>query len=46
MGGWFVAILFFNILGRVRVKPNWVENIEKQESHRQRRRCLYLNMEV
>ena len=41
-----VVILFFNILGLVRVNPNWVDNLEKQESHREGRRCLYLNMEV
>jgi hypothetical protein len=45
IGGWFVVILVFNILGLVRVNPNWVDNLEKQESHRGSPYCLYIKME-
>jgi len=42
IGGWFVVILVFNILGPVRVNPNWVENLEKQEVYGGRSYCLYI----
>lgn len=45
-GGRVIVILFFNILGLVRVKPNWLDNLEKQEVDRERPYCLYIKEEI
>ena len=37
-----VVILLFNILGPVRVNPNWLDNLEKQEVDIERPYCLYI----
>jgi len=45
-GGRVIVILFFNILGLVRVNLNWVDNLEKQEVYRESAYYLYIKRRV